>query len=469
MSAPEALPPHSIEAEQQVLGAILVAVDGDQTDERLAVAHQAGGADLFFDPVHAEVFREVSRRAAAGMAADATALAVWAREQDFLTPLGGPKYLVTLALSAVATTAFPSYCQHLADLRARRDLIGVCDRTRAALSAPDGDVGLVVGEMEMALAGIGAGGARRRPQSALSAAHEAFREIMSEVEGDGAGRVGTGLMALDRLVPAMRPGQLVILGGRPSMGKTAVALSIALNVARAGHGVGFFSLEMGPSEITRRAFSEITSQAGRAVCYADMERGALNQTQMQHVADAAKTFSDLPIMFLSREFNDIGGLHSGAKAAQRALAGNMRLLVVDYLQLIRSTAKSRYEQMTEISIALKGLAGRLGVPVLALSQLSRQVEARDDKRPVLSDLRESGQIEQDADVVIFAYRDEYYLERRRPDGEDVEKMEAWQRMMDVAHNRLELIVAKQRQGRIGTAHLMCNPALNRVWDERDRV
>jgi replicative DNA helicase len=199
-----------------------------------------------------------------------------------------------------------------------------------------------------------------------------------------------------------------------------------------------------------------------------MERNELNPQQLEAVKRATAQFADLPIQFLSRDYSDVGGLYSGAKAAQRALGGNMKLLIVDYLQLIRSSAKGRYEQMTEISIALKTLAGRLDVPILALSQLSRGVEQRDDKRPILSDLRESGQIEQDADVVMFVYRDEYYLERRKPEDGDTEKLEQWERMMKAARHRLDVIVAKQRQGRVGTAHLRCNPAINRVWDERDR-
>ena len=173
----------------------------------------------------------------------------------------------------------------------------------------------------------------------------------------------------------------------------------------------------------------------------------------------------LPITFLPRQYSDIGALFAGARQVQRAMGGAMRLLIVDYAQLLRSQAKGRYEQITEISIALKALSGQLNVPVIALSQLSRQVEQRDDKRPMLSDLRESGQLELDADAVLFCYRDEYYLEREKPDDHDFGALGDWQAAMERVHNRLEIIVAKQRQGATGTAYVRFNPAINLVWED----
>ena len=215
-----------------------------------------------------------------------------------------------------------------------------------------------------------------------------------------------------------------------------------------------------------RALSEETAQSRHAVSYANMRRGDMAESHVQSLQKAAGVVSNLPITFLPRQFSDIGALFSGAKQAQRAMGGKMRLLIVDYAQLLRSPAKSRYEQITEISIALKALAGQLNVPVIALSQLSRSLESRDDKRPQLSDLRESGQLEQDADAVLFCYRDEYYHERDRPTPQDeIAAHEAWQDTADKIKNRLEIIVAKQRQGEIGTAHVKFNPALNLIWED----
>jgi len=178
--------------------------------------------------------------------------------------------------------------------------------------------------------------------------------------------------------------------------------------------------------------------------------------------------SDLPIEFLPPSYRDIGAIFAGVKQVQRRLGGNLGLVIVDYLGLIKGEGKSRYEEITNISIALKGMALQLKVPVLALSQLSRAVESRDDKRPQLSDLRESGQLEQDADTVMFCYRDEYYLEREKPDPEDMDLWAKWDEARQRARNRLEIIIAKQRQGEIGTAHMMFNPAMNVIWDEGAR-
>jgi len=197
-----------------------------------------------------------------------------------------------------------------------------------------------------------------------------------------------------------------------------------------------------------------------------MRRGDMAPQQIEVLKRAAQEVAELPITFLPRQYADLGALYSGAKQARRILGeDNMKLLIVDYAQLLKSTQNSRYDQITEISMALKNLAGQLNIPVLALSQLSRKVEERNEKRPMLSDLRESGQLEQDADAVLFCYRDEYYLEREEPDHAEFEKHDLWQRAMEKARHKLEIIVAKQRQGAIGTAHVKCNPAMNLVWED----
>jgi len=200
-----------------------------------------------------------------------------------------------------------------------------------------------------------------------------------------------------------------------------------------------------------------------------MRKGEMTEAQMRSVLDVVqRDVADMPIEFLPPSYRDIGAIFAGVKQVQRRLGGNLGLVIVDYLGLIKGDGKSRYEEITNISIALKGMALQLKVPVLALSQLSRAVESRDDKRPQLSDLRESGQLEQDADTVMFCYRDEYYLERERPPEDDIELWAKWDDARQKAKNRLEVIVAKQRQGEIGTAHMMFNPALNTIWDEGAR-
>lgn len=250
---------------------------------------------------------------------------------------------------------------------------------------------------------------------------------------------------------------------------TAVALEIARHAAEqvAGSGaVCFASLEMPADDMMLRIMSSGTGERGNGVPYSMMEQGDLTQRQMGDVVASAREASILPIEFLPASYRDVGALYAGAKQVA-AKHGAVSLVVVDYLQLLRSQARSRYEQITEISIALKSLALQLDCPVLALTQLSRQCEARDDKRPQMQDLRDSGQLEQDADTVIFCYREDYYLAREEPrlDGtrEASDAHAAWMAGMDAQRNRLELIVAKQRQGQIGTAHLRFNPALNLFW------
>lgn len=214
-----------------------------------------------------------------------------------------------------------------------------------------------------------------------------------------------------------------------------------------------------------RTLSEATAGTPSATSYAKLRSGEFSEKQGEALKEAAAKVAELPIIFLPREYQDADLLQVGVKQALRPMNTNkLPLVIVDYAQLLRSKASTRYEQITDVSLALKGMAMGLDVPVLALSQLSRALEQRDDKRPVMSDLRESGQLEQDADGVLFCYRHEYYLERGEPDRRQQEAYEAWEKAMSNQRNRLEIIVAKQRQGAIGTANLHFNPALNLIWE-----
>ena len=253
------------------------------------------------------------------------------------------------------------------------------------------------------------------------------------------------------------------------MGKSAVAMCIATRAARSGKGVCIATLEMTPEAMAMRMVAEATAERGRGVSYAAMRKGDLTEAQMRAVLEAAQEdVGRMPIEFLPSSYRDIGAIYAGVKQVQRRLGGNLGLVIVDYLGLIKGEGKSRYEDITNVSIALKGLALQLNVPVLALSQLSRAVENREEKRPQLSDLRESGQLEQDADTVMFCFREEYYLEREQPDVDDVELWAKWDQARQRVRNRLEIIVAKQRQGETGTAHMMFNPATNMIWDDAAR-
>jgi replicative DNA helicase len=448
--------PCSAEGEQAVLGTLLLHQD------KIGYAIQAGGDGLFHDPVHAEIFRIIREKDRAGHLVSPITIGDAMRDSEGLGQLGGARYLVRCA-GISSPVALSGYVDMLADLSRKRRLIDALGEATGAIARGEDSASIVASRLESALIEINpeSGG----PVSMAKAVTIAMEQVLGAYQGKDDSRVKTGLLSVDSMIGGMYPGELILLGGRPSMGKTGVALSIALNAARSGHGVVIASLEMNPEAMAIRALSEATATEGRSLAYSDMRRGQFGEAQARDLIGTAKYVGELPIMFLPRNYSDIGALFSGARQAQKAMDGKMRLLVVDYAQLLRSTAKSRYEQITEISIALKALAGQLNVPVLALSQLSRAVEQREDKRPTLSDLRESGQLEQDADAVMFCYRDEYYLAREKPEPDDLDAMAVWMEAMDKKRGCLEIIIAKQRQGDIGTAHMRFNPATNLIWED----
>jgi replicative DNA helicase len=450
--------PQMIEAEQSVLGSLLLSMG------RSGLVARKGGADLFYDPVHAAIFEAIQAKDKAGELVSPVTIKDAMRGHSGLAELGNG-YLARLAGAAIQAS-FSGYVDLLADLRAKRQIIAAMSEAQAAIARGDEAAGHIAARMEAALVAVADTGGDAGPVSMLKAVGVAMDQIHAAYTGEDSGCVKSGIYALDRMISGFYPGELILLGGRPSMGKTGVSLSIALNAARAGHGVVIASLEMNPEAMAMRALSEATAHNKIAVSYAQMRRGEMADYQVDSLRQAAIDVSELPIEFLPRQYSDIGALFAGAKQAKRKMGDSMRLLIVDYAQLLKSQARTRYEQITEISIALKALAGQLNVPVLALSQLSRAVEQREEKRPQLADLRESGQLEQDADAVLFCYRDEYYLERDKPaDTDPVEDHDDWRKAMEAARNRLEIIVAKQRQGEIGTAKVRFNPALNLIWED----
>lgn len=457
--------PISVEAEQQVLGEMLLTnCEGSGYNAAL----RAGGSGLFYDPVHQRIFDACHAKAMQGFLVSPITVADVVRDDAGLRELGGAPYLVRLAGTVIGVNAGAHYVALLSDLKRKRELVQVMNEAQAAIAQGNDDADAIAGRLEAALISADPVG-QSRPVSLAQALMGATQMIAAAYQGDDGGVLRTGLAALDRIVPGFYPGELILLGGRPSMGKSAVASCIATRAAKAGLGVCIASLEMTPESMAMRIVSEATTDHGAGVSYSAMRKGDMTEAEMRAVLSVTQQdLSDLPIHFLPPSYRDIGAIYAGVKQVQRKMGGNLGLVVVDYLGLIRGEGKSRYEEITNISIALKGLALQLKVPVLALSQLSRAVETRDDKRPQLSDLRESGQLEQDADAVLFCYRDEYYLEREKPDPEDIELYAKWQDARDRARNRLEIIVAKQRQGEIGTAHMMFNPALNVIWDESAR-
>lgn len=451
--------PMNIEAEQQLIGMALL------NPAILSRISMRGGAALFIEPTHARAFEIMASKDRAGSQVDVVTVSEAMRGDEGLSLLGGSGYLARCAGACITDAAAPGYIDILADLAAKRALVAAMSEAQASIARGDAAAAEIAVRLEAALIAAGEVDAKRGPTSMRAAVVKALQGVLAAYQGEKTDAVMTGIDALDKIIGGLNPGELIILGGRPSMGKTALALSIALNAARAGDGVAIASLEMTPDAMALRALSEATAQAGHAASYKQLRRGELAQSQVDMVRNVAQGVADLPIMFLERKFSDLESLVAGCRQIKRGMGDKLKMLIIDYMQLIEAKGENRTQEISRISRALKAMAGALNVPIIALSQLSRAVETRDDKRPMLSDLRESGQIEQDADAVLFCYRHEYYVERAKPGDDDLDKLDKWRGVMDATRNRLDIIVAKQRQGEIGTAHVRCNVALNLIWED----
>lgn len=448
----------NIEAEQALLGAILV-----NNDVFPRIANAVEVAD-FYEPVHARIFEAAARRIQQDILASPVTLKAALENDEGLSALGGPAYLVRLAGAAISIFAAKDYAILIAEAAKRRRLAAVLDEARAAIEDPDRDVVAVMGGVEAHSLVEDSRGAADIIPFAKALTDAAIASHNARV-GDGDRPMPSGVAALDDMLGGFYAGDFVILAGRPGMGKSSVALSFALHAARAGRGVAVASLEMTPSSLAMRAISEGSDRIGRGVAYADARRGHISENDDEVIFRTAQSMASLPIKIIPPSVRDLGGLYAAAKrcARQFEAAGKpMAALIIDYLQLIRSDARSRYEQITDISIALKQMAMQLGVPVIALSQLSRAVEQRDDKRPVMSDLRESGQLEQDADAILFCYRAEYYLRQERPEEDDADAMHAWHDAIGRSSGWMEIIVAKQRMGETGTVRVRYDERFNRL-------
>jgi len=281
-------------------------------------------------------------------------------------------------------------------------------------------------------------------------------------EGGMAG-ISTGLTDMDKKLGGLHKSDLLIIAGRPSMGKTSLATNIAYNIAKVykkgqlpdgsegaveGGVVGFYSLEMSAEQLAARILSEAAEVPSEQI-----RRGDMTETEFRRFVEAAKNLEACPLYIDDTPALPISQLAARARRLKRT--HGLDVLIIDYLQLVRGTGRSenRVNEISEITMGLKAIAKELDIPVIALSQLSRQVENREDKRPQLSDLRESGSIEQDADVVMFVFREEYYKEREKPGDHDVEAMMKWQDEMENLHGRAEVVIGKQRHGPIGTIEL----------------
>ena len=460
--------PSNVEAEQALLGAILINNDAfDRVSDFLRPEH-------FFEEIHRRIYEHASMLIRAGKLASPITLKTFLGDQD----LGGMtvgQYLARLAADATAIINAKDYGLAIHDLATRRELIGIGESmVNVAYDAPiDSSPREQIEEAERSLyaiaeAGRYDGGFQAFTHAAALAVDLAAKAYQRDGHLSG---VATGLADLDFKMGGLQSSDLIIIAGRPAMGKTALATNIAFNVARAYRGetkpdgskatldggqVGFFSLEMSAEQLATRVIAE---QSG--VASSKMRRGDVTEAEFQRIVDTMRDIQRLPLYIDQTGGISIAQLSARARRLKRQKG--LDLLVVDYLQLLsgsKSRSDNRVQEITEITTGLKALAKELAVPIIALSQLSRQVEARDDKRPQLSDLRESGSIEQDADVVIFVYREEYYLKNKEPRMGTPEYAQ-WQAEMDRAHGKAEVIIGKQRHGPTGTVELQFEAELTR--------
>ena len=453
--------PHSIEAEQQLLGAVLT--NNDVYDRVASII----GAQHFYDPVHARIYEVAAARIAKNNLASPVTLKAFFEGDAGLDELGGPAYLARLAGSAVSSYAVRDYAQMIYDLAIRRELIGLGRDIAAKAAKVDiaSEPREQIVEAEQALYQLSEQGKTDSGfQSFLRAVTDAVNVANAAYQREGGlAGVSTGLIDMDKKLGGLHKSDLLILAGRPSMGKTSLATNIAFNVAKAykrgilpdgqegtieGGVVGFYSLEMSAEQLAARILSEAAEVPSEQI-----RRGDMTEAEFRRFVEAAKSLEACPLFIDDTPALPISQLAARARRLKRT--HGLDVLIVDYLQLVRGSGRSenRVNEISEITMGLKAIAKELHIPVIALSQLSRQVENREDKRPQLSDLRESGSIEQDADVVMFVFREEYYKEREKPGDHELEKMATWQAEMERLHGKAEVVIGKQRHGPIGTIEL----------------
>ena len=454
--------PHNLEAEQALLGAILINNEAmDRVSAFLDPHH-------FYDPLHQQIYETAGKLIHAGKQATPITLRTFFENAEPVSPnLTVPQYLGSLAANATTIINAEDYGRTVYDLATRRTLIIIGeDMVNGAYDSPvDYPPQTQIEEAEQRLYDLAE--QRKYGQGFLSFDTALTNAIdMASAAYERAGHLSglsTGLVDLDSKMGGLQSSDLIILAGRPSMGKTALATNIAYNIARNfksemqpdgtrktmdGGIVGFFSLEMSAEQLATRILTERAEIGSEKI-----RRGMIDENEFRKLVEVSREMSQSPLYIDQTGGISIAQLAARARKLKRQKG--LDLLVVDYLQLLtgsKRTGEGRVQEVSEITTGLKALAKELAVPIIALSQLSRQVEQREDKRPQLSDLRESGSIEQDADVVMFVYREEYYVERLKPSEGTPEFME-WQQKMMAVSGRAEVIIGKQRHGPVGSVAL----------------
>ena len=452
--------PNNIEAEQSVIGSVLV------SNEIFDEINMMVASKNFYDPMHQKIFAAIEKLIYSGMLANPITLKnLFENEKD---EINIPEYLVKITKFSTSSRQTIEYSKLIYDLFVKRELIKISENIidTAQLNDLDQDGQSIIENFEKSLFDLAEKGSFSSSLVKFDEAMKMTIEMASNAYKNDEGIVGvpTGLTDLDDRLGGLHKSDLLIIAGRPSMGKTALATNIAFNAAKKIQDDGrkstiaFFSLEMSSEQLSTRILAEQSRIKSN-----DIRRGRISEEQFDKFIETSKNISELPLYIDETPAISIAALSNRARRIKRLYGLDM--VVVDYIQLMRAAnfRDGRVQEISEITQGLKALAKELSVPVLALSQLSRAVEQRDDKKPQLADLRESGSIEQDADVVMFVYREAYYLERKEPRPATVEHAE-WQSKMNEVSNLAEIIIGKQRHGPTGNIMLEFEPMFTKFKD-----
>ena len=440
--------PSNLEAEQALIGSILV--NNDIIDEISTIINPTS----FYDPAHTKIYEVIEELNNKGMIANPITLKNYFEKDNMLNEVGGTEYLVKLTRFSSSTKQAIDYAKIIHEMYLRRELILISDNLSSeTLNTKEQSAEKIIESTEKSLFDLAERGSFSQSFLKFNQALDQTIEMATLAMKNDRGIVGvpTGLTDLDEKLGGLHKSDLIILAGRPSMGKTALATNIAYHAAQTllsrqeKSSVAFFSLEMSSEQLSTRILSE---QA--RIKSDDIRRGKVTEEEINRYIETSRNIYNLPLFIDETPAITIATLSNRARIIKRLFG--VSLVVVDYIQLMRSSSNksdNRVQEISEITQGLKALAKELGVPILALSQLSRAVEQRDDKQPQLADLRESGSIEQDADVVMFVYREAYYLERKQPKLGSIEHAE-WQSKMNDVNGLADIILGKQRHGPTGT-------------------
>jgi len=444
-ASPERLSPRNVEAEAVVIGALMV---DNRWADRIA---DKLSADDFFEPLHGRIFAAIVREVSLGRSANAVTIMPYFSDDPAFADVGGGAYLVRLSETTAALLAVETCAEQIRDMARRRRLIEGLDAASALAADMEATNEEVVNSADEAIMSA----SERDDAIVQISAENAFDEMLAQYDAPTHGVRSGRIECLDAVLGPIRPHHLVITAGRPGMGKTAVGLSYAIGAAQCGHGILFISLEMSRLELMQRATADICYDGRQGVPYDAIRDGTFSDAARRQVYSARRAFEGLPLHIVDAPALTIGRLNMIVRRYRRRMAAagrHLDLVVVDYLQLLRPDHRTSgpYEAVSEVSRGLKMIAKTHDVGVMALAQLSRAVEQRADKRPMLSDLRDSGQIEQDADAVLFLYRDEYYQRMALPyeEGTDRATIEA---AIERCAGEIDFMVAKRRNGPGGHA------------------